>query len=241
MVFYIIPFVFYLLTKFGGFLFFSLGYCIGTAVNALLRYLEEYKKWCEDPSFDEETKNAVLFDAPADADKILDYLNKNGLSLKYILLTHAHFDHILGNYSTSQKYQIPLASHPDGNEYFKNAYAYASSFGMHYEKDKTLYPTIELYENQIIKIGNDELEVIHTPGHALGCCCFYCEEQDFLITGDTLFCRGIGRTDLPGGSYSQIVESIKYKLYELPDETVCYCGHGPETTIGDEKRHGMII
>ena len=192
-----------------------------------------------------ESKDCVIVDAGncnLREDNILfDFIEKNQLKPIMILNTHGHFDHILGNYSTAQKYQIPLASHPDGNEYFKNAYAYASSFGMNYDKNKTLYPTIELYENQIIKIGDDELEVVHTPGHALGCCCFYCEAQDFLITGDTLFCRGIGRTDLPGGSYSQIVESIKYKLYELPDETVCYCGHGPETTIGDEKHFGMII
>ena len=184
---------------------------------------------------------ACIIDPSIGYDDVLRYLGGNMPNVKYIILTHAHFDHILGNYATAQKYQIPLASHPDGDEYFKNAHAYASSFGMNYDKNKTLFPSIELYEHQIIKIGDDELEVIHTPGHAKGCCCFYCEEQDFIITGDTLFFRGIGRTDLPGGSYSQIVESIKYKLYELPDETVCYCGHGPETTIGDEKHFGSII
>jgi glyoxylase-like metal-dependent hydrolase (beta-lactamase superfamily II) len=192
-----------------------------------------------------ESKDCVIVDAGncnlREDNTLFDFIEKNQLKPIVILNTHAHFDHILGNYSVAKKYDIPLASHPDGYEYFKNAHSYALSFGMDYDKDKTLYPTIELYEGQIIKIGDDKLEVIHTPGHAKGCCCFYCEEQDFLITGDTLFCRGIGRTDLPGGSYSQIVESIKYKLYELPDETICYCGHGPETTIGDEKHFGCII
>lgn len=187
-----------------------------------------------------ESKDCVIVDAGncnMREDNILfDFIEKNELKPIMILNTHAHFDHILGNYSTAKKYDIPMASHPDGMEYFKNAHSYAFSFGMNYDKDKTLYPSIDLYEHQIINIGNDELEVIHTPGHAKGCCCFYCEKQNFLITGDTLFCRGIGRTDLPGGSYKEIVDSIRGKLYKLPNETVCYCGHGPETTIGDEKR-----
>ncbi len=191
-----------------------------------------------------ESKDCVIVDAGncnSREDNILfDFIDKNQLNPIMILNTHAHIDHILGNYSTVKKYQIPLASHPDGDEYFKSAYSYASAFGIEYDKNNTVYPTIELYDGYIIKIGDDELEVIHTPGHAKGCCCFYCAEQDFLITGDTLFLRSIGRTDLPGGSYSEIVDSIREKLYELPDETICFCGHGPNTTIGDEKKSGYI-
>ena len=192
-----------------------------------------------------ESKDCVIVDAGncnLREDNILfDFIEKNELKPIMILNTHGHIDHILGNYETANKFKVPMASHPDGIEYFKMAHAYAGAFGINYDKNNTVYPSIELFDKQIINIGDDELEVIHTPGHAQGCCCFYCEEQNFLITGDTLFCRGIGRTDLPGGSYSQIVESIKFKLYELPDETVCYCGHGPETTIGYEKKSGYII
>ena len=192
-----------------------------------------------------ESKDCVIVDAGNSnlrEDNILfDFIEKNELKPIMILNTHGHIDHILGNYETANKYNIPMASHPDGLEYFQMAHAYAGAFGINYDKDHTVYPSIELFDKQIINIGDDELKVIHTPGHAKGCCCFYCEEQDFLITGDTLFCRGIGRTDLPGGSHCQIVESIKCKLYELPDETVCYCGHGPETTIGYEKKFGCII
>ena len=191
-----------------------------------------------------ESKDCIIVDAgncnSREDNVLFDFIEKNQLNPIMILNTHAHIDHILGNYSTAKKYQIPLASHPDGEEYFKSAYSYASAFGIEYDKNNTVYPTIELYDNQIIKIGDDELEVIHTPGHAKGCCCFYCEEQDFLITGDTLFLRSIGRTDLPGGSYSEIVDSIREKLYELPDETVCFCGHGHNTTIGEEKKFGYI-
>ena len=173
--------------------------------------------------------------------RLFDFIDDNNLKPLMILNTHAHIDHILGNYSTAKKYDIPLAAHPDGKEYYKTAYAYAAAFGMDYNEEETLYPSIDLYDGQLIKIGDDVLEVLFTPGHAKGSCCFYCERQAFVITGDTLFCRGVGRTDLPGGSYEELVDSIRKRLYQLPNETVCYCGHGPETTIGDEKRNNYEI
>lgn len=173
--------------------------------------------------------------------RLFDFIDDNNLKPLMILNTHAHIDHILGNYSTAKKYDIPLAAHPDGKEYYKTAYAYAAAFGMDYNEEETLYPNIDLYDGQLIKIGDDVLEVLFTPGHAKGSCCFYCGRQAFVITGDTLFCRGVGRTDLPGGSYKELVDSIRERLYQLPNETVCYCGHGPETTIGDEKRNNYEI
>ena len=187
-----------------------------------------------------ESMDCIIIDAGNSnirEDEILfDFIDENNLKPIMILNTHAHIDHILGNYSVVNKYNIPLASHPDGMEYFRTAYAYAGAFGMNYNDENTVYPSIDLYDHQIINIGDDTLEVIHTPGHAKGCCCFYNKEQNLVITGDTLFCRGVGRTDLPGGSYNELFESIKNKLYKLPNETVCFCGHGQETTIGDEKR-----
>lgn len=187
-----------------------------------------------------ESNDCIIIDAgncnSREDNAIFEFIDNKHLKPIMILNTHAHIDHILGNFATVKKYDIPLASHPDGYDYFKTAYAYAGAFGIYYEDENTIYPTISLYDKQIINIGDDILEVIHTPGHAKGCCCFYNKAQGFLITGDTLFCRGVGRTDLPGGSYTELVDSIKNKLYELPNETVCYCGHGPETTIGDEKR-----
>lgn len=201
------------------------------SVNTFIVYNESKECVIVDPGNSNQRENERLF----------NYIDDNKLKPVMILNTHGHIDHILGNHATAKRYDIPLAAHPDGKEYYKKAYAYAAAFGMDYREEDTLYPDVDLYDNQIIKIGDDELEVIFTPGHAQGSCCFYCEKQDFVITGDTLFCRGIGRTDLPGGSYRDIVESIKYKLYELPDETLCLCGHGQETTIGDEKRFGSIV
>ena len=186
-----------------------------------------------------ESKDCVIVD-PGNCNlredlKLFNFIEDFQLRPIMILNTHAHIDHILGNRSTADKYNIPLAAHPDGREYYKTAHAYAAAFGMNYNAEDTLYPSIDLYDGQVINIGDDELEVIFTPGHAKGSCCFYCEKQDFVITGDTLFCRGIGRTDLPGGSYRELMESLRNRLFKLPEETVCFCGHGPETTIGEEK------
>lgn len=192
-----------------------------------------------------ESNDCVIIDAgncnKREDNILFDFIENNQLKPIMILNTHAHIDHILGNYAAVQKFKVPLAAHPDGKEYYKTAFAYAGAFGINYDKDNTVYPDIKLFDGQVINIGEDELEVIHTPGHAKGSCCFYCEKQNLLITGDTLFCRGVGRTDLPGGSYRELVDSIKGRLYQLPDETVCYCGHGPETTIGDEKRNNYDI
>ena len=186
-----------------------------------------------------ESKECIIVDAGncnTNEDKrLFNFIDSNGLKPMMLLNTHGHIDHILGNRSTAKKYDIPLAAHPDGKEYYKTAHAYAAAFGMDYDAEDTLHPSIDLYDNQIIKIGDDELEVIFTPGHAKGSCCFYCEKQGFIITGDTLFCRGIGRTDLPGGSYRELMESLETRLFTLPKETVCFCGHGQETTIGEEK------
>ena len=185
-----------------------------------------------------EAKDCVIIDAGncnlREDNLLFDFIEKNELKPLMLINTHGHIDHILGNRSTADKYQIPLAAHPDGRDYYKTAHAYAGAFGINYKKEDTLYPSIDIFDGQIINIGDDELEVLFTPGHAKGSCCFYCEKQGFVITGDTLFCRGIGRTDLPGGSYRELMKSIENKLFTLPKETVCLCGHGPETTIKEE-------
>ena len=187
-----------------------------------------------------ESKDCIIVDAGnynVDEDnRLFKFINDNKLKPIMLLNTHGHIDHILGNSSTAKKYDIPLAAHPDGNEYYKKAYAYATAFGMKYNEDDTIYPSIDLYDGQLINIGDDVLEVLFTPGHAKGSCCFYCKKQNFVITGDTLFCHGIGRTDLPGGSYRELMESIENKLFTLPKETVCLCGHGEKTTIQEELR-----
>lgn len=187
-----------------------------------------------------ESKQCIIVDAGnynSVEDHILfEYIDYNQLKPIMILNTHGHIDHILGNAAVANKYHISLASHPDGRIYYDKVWMYAGAFGLNYDKESTIYPSIDLYDNQIINIGEDKLKVIFTPGHAKGSCCFYDEADGFVLTGDTLFYRSIGRTDLPGGSYKELVASIKNKLYRLPKNTICYCGHGPATIIGDEKR-----
>ena len=100
---------------------------------------------------------------------------------------------------------------------------------------------IFLKEGDIITLNNDELKVIEAPGHSPGHICFYCAKQNFIISGDVLFQRSVGRTDLPGGNHQTLINNIKQKLLVLPDETVVYSGHGPVTTIGEEKRHNPYL
>lgn len=187
-----------------------------------------------------ESKQCIIVDAGnynSIEDKILfEYIDNNQLKPIMILNTHGHIDHILGNAAVVNKYHISLASHPDGEGYYNKVWMYAAAFGLNYDKKNTIYPSIDLYDNQIINIGKDKLKVIFTPGHAKGSCCFYDEVDAFVLTGDTLFYHSVGRTDLPGGNYKELVTSIQEKLYCLPKNTICYCGHGPATTIGDEKK-----
>ena len=114
---------------------------------------------------------------------------------------------------------------------------YAAAFGIDFAQDRCLTPTVDLNDGDIVKIGDDELKVLFTPGHSPGHLCFYDEKDGIVFTGDVLFYRGIGRCDLPGGNYYTIEKSIREVLYKLPDDTIVYCGHGPITRIGDEKRN----
>lgn len=187
-----------------------------------------------------ENKQCVIVDAgnssPKEDEEIFSYIDKNKLVPLMVLDTHGHIDHIVGNASLCRRYNIPVAAHHDGKTYYDRVWMYAAAFGWDYDNDSTVFPSIDLHDGMNINIGDDVLTVLFTPGHAKGSVCFYCEAGGFVFTGDTLFLRSIGRTDLPGGNYYEIKESIQKKLYKLPDATVCFCGHGPETTIGDEKR-----
>jgi len=120
---------------------------------------------------------------------------------------------------------------------------YAPTSGLMYDMPFANYsgPCEWLKEGDIIRLGDDELKVIEAPGHSPGHICFYCAEQHFIISGDVLFYRSIGRTDLPGGDHRQLLDNIRKKLFVLPDETVVYSGHGPETTIGEEKRENPFL
>lgn len=185
----------------------------------------------------DETRECIIIDAACadteEEDELLNFIEYHQLRPVRLLSTHSHIDHILGNAFAEEKFDLKLEAHADSMRYLKDATAYASSFGL--RLSKTVIPKLFLEDGQQIHFGNSSLKVLFTPGHASGSVCFFCEEVPFVISGDVLFYQSIGRTDLPGGNYDELKNSIWGKLFVLPDHTLVYPGHGPETSIGSEK------
>ncbi len=175
----------------------------------------------------------------AEKEQLTQFIKQSGLQAKMLLNTHCHLDHIFGNKYIAETYQLKPQIH--ANE--KVVLEYATTSGLMYNLPFDNYTGgfIFLKGSDKILLGEDELEVIEAPGHSPGHICFYCKAQNFLIGGDVLFNRSIGRTDLPGGNHEQLIKNIKEKLLILPDVTVVYSGHGPATTIGEEKRENPYL
>lgn len=179
----------------------------------------------------DSTKEGIVVDPGGDADEILNIIKEKDINIKYIVLTHGHGDHIGGLVELKNALQVPIMIHEedkkmleDGNKNLSPTMAMGKV---------EVEPDILLKDGDIIKMGKEEILVIHTPGHTKGGIAL--KVQDNIITGDTLFTGSIGRTDLLGGDYTQLIESIKEKLFIYPDETKVYPGHGPSSTIGREK------
>ncbi len=170
---------------------------------------------------------------------IKKYIYQNGLQPAMLLNTHCHLDHVFGNKFIAETYHLTLQVH----EKEKLVLAYAPTSGLMYNLpfDNYAGEFIFLKEGGKIQLGQDELQIIEAPGHSPGSICFYCAKQNFVIGGDVLFKGGIGRTDLPMGDHQALLNNIKTKLLVLPDETVVYSGHGPATTIGEEKRGNPFL
>lgn len=162
------------------------------------------------------------------------FLTGNNLKPVLLLNTHCHLDHIFGNKFMLEKYNLRTFSSEleEGNR--KNAAQHAMLFGL--SMDESPEPAGFISNNQIVKFAGIELKALHVPGHTAGSLAFYNEKDDVVFTGDALFAGSIGRTDLPGGSYGTLIDSIKNQLFVLPPSTVVYSGHGNETTIGNEMR-----
>ena len=192
-----------------------------------------------------ENKDCVIIDAGNferfEDEQILSYIDKTGLKPLMLLNTHSHIDHVMGNKVLADKYYVELAASPVEKPFYDKIWMYAAAFGIDLSQDRFMTPAIDLADGEIIKVGDDGLKVLYTPGHAPGHVCFYDEKDGIVFTGDTLFYRGIGRCDLPGGNYSTIENSLREVLYKLPDDTIAYCGHGPQTRIGDEKRNNPYV
>jgi glyoxylase-like metal-dependent hydrolase (beta-lactamase superfamily II) len=186
-----------------------------------------------------ETKQGIVVDPGDEVDRVLAQVVKHGLKLVAIINTHGHFDHVGGNQQLVQASKAPLYIHQADAPMLGRVAQVAAIYGLPGENSPE--PDHFLEDGMVIEYGRHRFQVIHTPGHTPGGCCLYLESENRLIAGDTLFADGVGRTDLPGGSHAQLVQSIKTRLFTLPDQVQVYPGHGPATTIGHEKLHNPYL
>ena len=183
-----------------------------------------------------EHKECIIIDPGCyyehEKEELKSFINLNKLQPKFLLNTHCHLDHVFGNKFIAEEYKLTLNTHLLEKEILEMAPASGLMFNLPF--DNYQGDVIYLKEGDVISLGDDELEVIHAPGHSPGSVCFYCQKKNFLIGGDVLFQNSIGRTDLPYGDHDALIKNIKEKLFKLPPDVTVYPGHGPETTIGSE-------
>ena len=187
---------------------------------------------------DEKTKKAVLIDASAFIPEIIASVKEFGVDVEYILLTHGHFDHIMGLTELKKALNAKAVICHDDLIISDNINEFTRLFG---GLSESVPPTYEKFvkDGDIITVGDMQIKVIHTPGHTEGGVCYLIEDK--LFSGDTLFRGSVGRTDLFGGSFEELLDSIKNKLFKLDDNITVYPGHGPVTTIGYEKKYNEIL
>ncbi len=191
----------------------------------------------------DETKECVIVD-PGCYDKseqkaLQDFVAAQGLHVTKLVNTHGHVDHVLGNKFISDTYQVSLAIHEADLPTLRAVVVYAPSYG--FNRYEELLPSEFLQEGEVLRFGKTELKILFTPGHAPGHVVFYHEPSRQVIGGDVLFQRSIGRTDMPGGNHQTLIQSIKTQLFTLPDAVTVYPGHGPSTTIGEEKKFNPFL
>ena len=182
-----------------------------------------------------ENSSEIIVVDPADKGEYLyEKLSEQGFVIKGILLTHAHFDHIWGSNALRELSKAPIYAYEDEKVLCENVRANVSAgVGRPY----TVVPDFYVKDNEEITIAGITCKVLATPGHTIGSCCYYFEEDGILLSGDTLFQESVGRTDFPTGSAGTLNRSIKTRLFPLPDDTKVFPGHGDQTTIGYEKKY----
>lgn len=190
-----------------------------------------------------EQGKAIIIDTgcyfSAEQETLNNFIKDTGLTPERLLNTHCHLDHVFGNKWVHDTWGLEMWLHPDEEQMLKLAPLSGERWGLPFENYKG--PLHFLNAGDTIKLGEDELTVLLTPGHSPGSICFYCEKQKILIGGDVLFRESIGRTDLPGGDHATLLKSIREQLFVLPDDVVVYSGHGVPTTIGYEKRNNPFL
>ena len=189
---------------------------------------------------DSETKEAAVIDPAWDGDVILAEAQKRGWRIAHLWYTHAHFDHIGGAGAIADALNpLPLvALHPNDHVLWR-AGGGGALFG--FDIDPGPEPTIDFTQGQILRLGSVEFEVRFTPGHTIGHCILYVAASHVCFCGDLIFAGSVGRTDLPGGDWNQLEESIHTQVFTMPDETRLLSGHGPATTVGEEKRNNPFV
>jgi len=189
---------------------------------------------------DPETKKGIIIDPGGHAERIMDAVERENLEIVAIVDTHGHFDHVLDNEAVKQATGAPIAIHPADAPMLTDPKKGFGVFAMFFGGLRGGPPAdVLLNEGDEVRFGNQVLKVVHTPGHSQGSISLV--GDGVVFSGDALFQGSIGRTDFPGGDYQQLIDSIRTRILTLPDDTVVYSGHGPATTVGDEKRHNPFV
>lgn len=186
----------------------------------------------------EDTKQAVVIDPAACPSYLMSHIKSEGLKIEAILLTHGHFDHIMGIDGFLSEFDVPVYVHEDDADAMEDPVLNQSST---YTSGYTFGKARYLRDHQTLGLAGYTFQVIHTPGHTKGGCCYYVASEDVLFSGDTLFQNSVGRTDFVNSSTSDLVHSVREKLFLLPDDTMVYPGHMGETKIGHEKKYNPYV
>ena len=186
----------------------------------------------------DETKEMILIDPGANADRLIQIIEEEKLNPVAILLTHGHFDHIMAADAVRDKYDVKAYASCDEKNTLEQPHI---NLGEAYGLKLSVKADVWHKDGEILKLAGFDIEALHTPGHTEGGSCYYIREIGVLFAGDTLFCGSVGRTDFPGGSMSEIVRSIKEKVMVLPDDTKVYPGHGEGTSVGYERVNNLFL
>lgn len=186
----------------------------------------------------DETKECIIIDPGCyekeEQEALHEFIQTENLKVVQLINTHCHIDHVLGNYFVKDKYKVKLATSAIEEQVLKAVKTYSSNYGFPLYQEATVDNYLE--EGQQIRFGDSVLDILFVPGHSPGHLVFYNTKENICIGGDVLFLRSVGRTDLPGGDHETLMRSIREKMYALPDGMTVYPGHGPTTTIGEEKQ-----
>jgi glyoxylase-like metal-dependent hydrolase (beta-lactamase superfamily II) len=191
----------------------------------------------------DETKECVIVDAGCyssnEQSELVSFINSNNLKPIFAINTHGHVDHVLGNQFVKENFNVKIVGNAEDLMLIQSAVTHALMYGLSIDD----VPSIDIMVNQgdKVKFGNSVLDVIHTPGHSPGGICLFSKAGNFILAGDTLFKASIGRTDLPGGNYDELINSISTRIIPLGDDVVVYSGHGDSSTIGWEKQNNPFL